>query len=85
MDDFDKFIAEHGDRSITISLSQLGILMGQNITRVVSIEDLMCAEDSVDLEAHVALLELLILFCSRLLEDIYDDTNLEIETDGGNT
>ena len=86
MDEFDKFIEEHGDVAIHILLSDLALIMGRDVTKVVDLDDLLESKDSVEFQAKVALLELLINFCGNLLEDIYDASNLEIEdTDGGNT
>ena len=87
MDEFLKRIVdEYGDRSISITLNDLGMIMGRNITKVVSIEDLMTS-DAEELAVHVALLELLIKFCSSLMEDMIDSDKLEIEddTNGGKT
>lgn len=87
MDEFLKRIVdEYGDRSISITLNDLGMIMGRNITKVVSIDDLMTS-NAEELAVHVALLELLIKFCSSLMEDMIDSDKLEIEddTNGGKT
>ena len=87
MDEFLKRIVdEYGDRSISITLNDLGMIMGRNITKVVSIDDLMTS-NTEELAVHVALLELLIKFCSSLMEDMIDSDKLEIEddTNGGKT
>lgn len=87
MDEFLKRIVdEYGDRSISITLNDLGMIMGRNITKVVSIDDLMTS-NAEELAVHVALLELLIKFCSSLMEDMIDSDKLEIDddTNGGKT
>ena len=85
MKELDKFAEEFGDTPITISFGELGVIMGRNITNVVGVDELMTSE-GIELEANVAVIELLIKFCANLMNDIYDASKLEIEDDdGGNT
>ena len=82
-DDFiRKLIDEYGDRSVTISLNDLGLIMGRNIAQVVSLEDLL-DDDPDNAAVHAALLGLLMQFCAKLLEDIMDSEELEIEDNNG--